>query len=61
MFLKVSVKENLGGSLKFVFFANFESVGCDVYFPEKKNSEILILKLPKSLYFVSCHNLRAKN
>ena len=34
--IKLSVKANLGISLKFFVFANLESVGCEVYFPEKK-------------------------
>ena len=35
-YLKVSVKVKLGVLLKFLVFANLESVGCEVYFPEKK-------------------------
>lgn len=31
------LKENLGVSLKFLVLANLESVGCEVYFPEKKS------------------------
>ena len=59
---KVSVKVNLGVSLKFFVSANLESMSCEVSFPEKKkNSEKLILKPLKSLFFVSRHNLRAKN
>ena len=58
--LKVSVKVNVDVSLNFFVFANLESVGCEAYFPEK-NSEQLILKLLKSLFFVSSYNLRAKN
>ena len=52
---------NLGVSLKFLVFANLESVGCEVYFSEKKNSEKLILKPLKSLFFISRHSLQAKN
>ena len=58
---KVSVKVNSGISLKFFVSANLESMSCEVSFPEKKNSEKLILKPLKSLFFVSRHNLRAKN
>lgn len=43
-----------------VVVAIIESVGCEVNFPEK-NSEKLILKPLKSLFFVSRHNLRTKN
>ena len=41
--VKVSVKVNLGVSLKFFVCANLELVGCEVYFP-KKTSEKLISK-----------------
>ena len=34
--LKVSVKVNLGVSLKFLVFANLEAVGCEVFFNRKK-------------------------
>ena len=57
--VKVSIKVTLGVSLKFFVFANLESVGCEVYFPEKK-IEKLILKPLKSLFFVSRHNLGRK-
>ena len=57
--LKVLAKVNLGVPLKFLVFANIECLGCEVYFPI--NSEKLILKPLKLLFFVSCHNLRMKN
>ena len=50
--MKVSVKVDLGVWLKFLVFANLESVGCEVYFPEKNSKEI-ILKPLKSLFPVS--------
>ena len=53
----VSVKVNLSVSLKFLVFANLELVSCEVYFPEKKNSEKLILNQLKSLFFVFRKNV----
>ena len=41
---KFWIKENLGVLLKFFVFANLELVSCEVYFPEKENSEKLIVK-----------------
>ena len=58
--VKVSVKENLGVSLKFLVSATLESMGYKVYFSEKKFWQINLKQL-KSLCFVSRHNLRAKN
>ena len=34
--IEVSVKVNLGVSLKLLVFANLESVGCEIKFPGKK-------------------------
>ena len=56
---KVSVEVNMGVSLKFLIFANLESVRCEVYFPGKKSEKLILNKL-KSLFFVSRHNLCAK-
>ena len=61
---KVLVKVTLGVSLKFLVFANLESVGCEVQyiFQEKKAEKLIIILKQQTLpFFVSSHNLGTKN